>query len=86
MTKLKNAAVLTAGAAALAGLAGFMGAGTAAADTASCSDTLPAHTTGNPPNDMTQQFNKGAGQMADLFACTVKSFNQGMNGADDTTG
>ncbi|MCQ4079710.1 hypothetical protein NGB36_03645 [Streptomyces sp. RB6PN25] len=59
------------------------GAGNAAADTITCSDTLPAHTNGNIANDVPQQTNKDLGQVADLLACTVKQANNGLNGADN---
>ncbi|MCC3767852.1 hypothetical protein [Streptomyces sp. UNOC14_S4] len=86
MKKLKNAAVLTAGAAVLAGLAGFAGAGTAAADTASCSAALPAHTNGNPINDKIQQLNELFGDVVDAAKCNVNQFKQGTAGADDNAG
>ncbi|MEU3353070.1 hypothetical protein [Streptomyces sp. NPDC037389] len=83
MKKLANAALLAAGAALAAGVVSLAGAGTAAADTASCSDTLPAHTNGNPMNDGPQQLNKLFGTGVDTVTCNVAQFKAGTAGADD---
>lgn len=84
MKKFTAAAVLAAGTGLLAGVLGMAGAGTAAADTRTCSDTLPAHTNGNPANDVPQQGNKLLGYLTDTATCTAGQANSGLNGADNS--
>ncbi|MGW7003926.1 hypothetical protein ACWGCW_14170 [Streptomyces sp. NPDC054933] len=86
MGKLKKAAVLAVCAGALVSGAGIVSAGTAYADTgSSCSDVLPAHTNGNPANDIPQQTNATLGGLLDTAKCTTHQANEGLNGADDTS-
>ncbi|WP_171162102.1 hypothetical protein [Streptomyces sp. I05A-00742] len=80
---LKKTAILAACVAALTGAAAALPAGTAHADTGSCSATLPARTNGNAANDVVQQGNAAVGAVADLVTCTVNQGNKGLNGADD---
>ncbi|WP_407554937.1 hypothetical protein QOM21_34200 [Streptomyces sp. Pv4-95] len=80
MNKIKKTAVLAACAGVLAGGAGIVSAGPAAADTPRCADTRPAHTNGNLPNDVPQQANAGLGALLDLVKCTVTGANAGLNG------
>ncbi|MBC2876608.1 MULTISPECIES: hypothetical protein [Streptomyces] len=86
MKKFTHVAVLAAGAGLLTGLMGVMGAGTATADTITCSDHLPAHTNGNVANDVPQQGNKLAGALFDTATCTTVQANNGLNGADNGDG
>ncbi|WP_372411990.1 hypothetical protein [Streptomyces luteireticuli] len=86
MVKFKKAAAVAACVAVLGTGAGFLSAGTAAADTISCSDTLPAHTNGNAANDVPQQANATGGSLFDLAKCTVNQGNKGLNGADNDEG
>ncbi|MGK5544924.1 hypothetical protein ACSNOH_09340 [Streptomyces sp. URMC 127] len=68
------------------GAVGCIGTGVASAETIECSDTLPAHTNGNPANDVPQQGNKLLGSVIDTATCTTVQGNQGLNGADNDNG
>ncbi|MCQ8770853.1 hypothetical protein [Streptomyces telluris] len=83
MKKLSGVVGLVAAVGGLAGVLGLAASGTAVADTSVCSDTVPAHTNGNPANDVPQQFNKLTGTLLDTGTCTAVQANSGLNGADN---